>query len=136
MIRRTAIDAKLHLLDPPRNPVLSDAAAMLLSGGLRPFERAARVVESSMALDRALYNRHLNRLVLAYGVHVTPIPHDVPQSAIRYGGRLDALSEALAVRASLLAAAEATYSSPSEVVDPLTALMQHADDLACRCAYA
>lgn len=140
MFVRNRIDANLHLLDQPRNALISDAFAMLLSGALEPYDRAARTIESAAALDRALYNRHLNRVMLAYGIHVTPVPGDMPQSAIRYGGRngraSDALAEVLAVRSSLLAAAGATYVSPAEVREPVESLMRHADDLACRCACA
>jgi hypothetical protein len=132
--KHVRIDAYLHPVEPPW-PKSVVAFESLLSEGLyddldtRTLEGLLSSAARSKKLEEGRFNVTLNRVLMSYGLYVTNVALDLPQSALAYGSgysMVDALDEALAMRSWFLPAVKSLYRPDEDVEASLRDLISSA----------
>ena len=130
-IKHVRIDAYLHPVAPPLAESVVAFEALLAEGlyddmNTSQLEGLLRSVARSKQLEEARFNVTLNRVLMSYGLYVTNVAKDLPQSALAYGSGYtmdDALDEAVAMRSWFLPAVESLYHPDEEVEASLRDLL-------------
>jgi len=129
--KQVRIDAYLHPVAPPLAESVVAFESLLAEGlyddmNTQVLEGLLHSVARSRQLEEARFNVTLNRVLMSYGLYVTNVARDLPQSALSYGSgytMVDALDEALAMRSWFLPAVESLYKPDDEIEASLRDLL-------------
>ena len=129
--KQVRIDAYLHPVAPPLAKSVVAFESLLAEGlyddmNTQVLEGLLHSVARSRQLEEARFNVTLNRVLMSYGLYVTNVARDLPQSALSYGSgytMVDALDEALAMRSWFLPAVESLYKPDDEIEASLRDLL-------------